>query len=308
MPVSERQFLRWTSRSVSSWPFQVYQKYNAELSQMFISQQVAQEYVYRELSKSGTRWQDHPTTKFPFSFENGMYSENFKTIKLWSDYYGKFENWNNLNTLVAMSSNLETFMSSVIKLALESDLGILSGASRRIDGILLLKYGRDNPFNFDDELISCTRGDWQSRISSFIKIFGEAPDDLENCISILEKVRKIRNNVGHAFGRDIEKSREHDNVHILEIDRLSRESIIDLMKVHNRIAKSIDRQLMENNIGEYQALHFYHNNRDDFHADTSNPQRLGMHIVELKKKIGSYSGNAVGKLFCKGLIEYYINL
>ena len=262
---------------------------------MYIAHIASHEYVYRTLGKSA-KWEDTITTHFKFKDET---QENtFENIKSWSDAYNEFDNWVNLNSIMAMSSNLETYMSTVIKLALESDVGVLFGTSKRIDGIEIIKHGRSQPFDFEDKLMSCTKGEWGSRASAFERIFGKVPTLLSENISTLEKLRKLRNNVGHAFGRDIEASRNHSVINTLDIKTLKREKTLAYQKLIFGISKAIDKQLLAEHIGEYQTLYFYHNLKPSLnHNDTNEERKLGNHTAVLKKKLGHFGAAKAGKKY-----------
>lgn len=304
MPVSTVPFRRWEAREPTTWVFQVFQKHNKELSLMYISHIASQEYVYRNLKGTGAHWKDTPNSHFCFNDE--VYERTFENLKSWSDSYNNFDNWVNLNSIMAMSSNLETYISTIVKLALESDVGVLFGASRRIDGIEILKHGRHQPFDFEDKLVSCTKGEWDSRINAFKRIFGSAPEILIDNVSALERLRKLRNNVGHAFGRDLKESRNHDAIDISDMEKLGRKKTIKYQKLIFGISKSIDKQLLNSHIGEYQVLYFYHNLRSALkHDDSIKNRKLGNHVAVLKKKIGNFGAEPVGKQFCRELIEYY---
>lgn len=237
------------------------------------------------------------------------YSEVFDNIEQWSDTFNKFDNWVNLNCIMAMSANLETYMATVIKLALESDIGVLFGASQKIDGIEIIKKSNKYPFELDEKITSCTKGDWNSRVSSFEKIFGTSPNILRLNISSLENIRKIRNDIGHAFGREIESSRKHNSLTPLDAHKVKQEKVIEYLKLVFAITRAIDKQLMANHIGEYQTLHFYHNLQLNLTKDDTNYQRrVGNNAIFLKTKLCEFGVNRVGKIFCKELVEYYESL
>jgi hypothetical protein len=306
MSNSKVGFNRWKSNAISTWPFQIYNKHSTELSHMFIAHITSEEYVYRNLGKVA-KWEDSPDQHF--AFKNKIHQITFKNLKHWSIEFNKFDNWTNLNCLMAISSNLETYLSKTIQLALESDLGTLYGVSKKIDGIQILKYSTLSKFDFEDKIISCTKGEWGSRINSFIKIFGTAPTVMIDNISALEKMRRLRNNIGHAFGREIEAARRHDVLSSTEISKLSRDTTIYYMKLIYSISKEIDRQLLINHIGEYQIANFYHSLKDDLSIGDPLPAReRGNHIAILKKQIGRFGNNPVSKNFCRELIEYYERL
>ena len=296
-------FNRWKSKDPTTWPFQIFNKYSTELSHMYIAQIGAKDYTYHHLGKVA-KWEDKIDSHFQYS--DPVHNRTFQNIKQWSDSYNEFDNWINLNTIMAISSNLETYLSKTIQLALESDLGILFGVSKRIDGIEILKYKGPTALNFEDKIVSCVKGEWNSRINSFIKIFGSAPTVLTDNVSEMEKIRKLRNNVGHAFGREIEESKRHDLINVNKSNRLSRERTIEYMKLIYGIAKEIDKQLLNNQIGEYQIVHFYHNLKDSLSTGDPFPEREhGNHTAVLKRKIGSFGVIPVGKKFCGELIDYY---
>lgn len=273
---------------------------------MFIAHIASHAYLYRNLGKTAN-WAD-PITKH-FQFKDDTQTHTFENVKAWSNSFNEFDNWVNLNSVMAMSSNLETYMSTVIKLALESDVGVLFGTSKRIDGIEIIKHGRPQPFDYEDKLMSCTKGEWGARVNAFERIFGKSPALLSGNISALEKLRKLRNNVGHAFGRDIDASRHHNVIDTLDIQKLKREKTLEYQKLMYGIAKSIDKQLLQENIGEYQTVYFYHNLRPQLnHEDIVVERRIGNHSTELKKQLGRFGAAKAGKKFCKELVTYYESL
>lgn len=273
---------------------------------MFIAHLASHGYAYKTLGKTAS-WKD-PVSRH-FDLDHEIYASTFKDVKAWSQSYNTFDNWVNLNSVMAMSSNLETYMSTVIRLALESDVGVLFGASKKIDGIGIIKHGKLQPFDFNEQIIACTKGEWNGRVSAYKKIFGSAPSVVSNNISHLEKIRRLRNNIGHSFGRDLEKSREHDVIEIAEMEKISRENTIKLQKTIFGVAKAIDEQLLKNHVGEFQPLYFYHNLRPTLKHDDENVLRkAGNHAAVFKKKIGNFGATPVGKKFCRGLIEYYESL
>jgi len=244
-------------------------------------------------------WTDLPTQHFAFQRPLGY--EQFESLTDWSQAYSDFENWINLNALVAISSNLETYLATVIPLALASDVGTLYGTPRRIDGVQILKHGHANAFDFKEQVLACTRGDWSSRLAAYERYFGRSPKFFSSNISSLERIRTIRNNVAHAFGRDIDASRGQQEVKTLPIEKLTRHGFLKLQKTVWKLTKSIDVHLHQFHIGEYQALLFYHhlypNLRKDLHPS--------MRAIQFKKKLGAFGATAPGKEYCKGLVQYY---
>ncbi len=298
MSRSNKKFSRWSSITKSTWSFQVFNKYNDELNMMLYSYTASKRSTYKSLKANGATWEDKASKHLNFDVPNG--EEAFSDLKDWSCSFNSFHNWMNLNALMAINSNLETYLSTSISLALESDPGVLFNSPKSIDGVVLLKKGSTKGY-FNDKIIeTITKGDWSSRTTAFKRTFGVIPPEINNYISELEKIRKIRNKVGHAFGRDIRSSRNHEVKDILLMKPLRDERLKRYHKIIWESAKSIDNYLLHNHIGEFQAISFYHRMYDGLRKDL----HQSMRAIELKKRLGSF-GDTSGKEFCKGLVKYY---
>tara|TARA_R110000744_G_scaffold347065_1_gene452610 strand:+ start:284 stop:1189 length:906 start_codon:yes stop_codon:yes gene_type:complete len=298
---STKTFDRWKSSTKSTWTFQVFLKHNNELNQMVWANQSASKLVFETLSNGDAKWTDKASKHLKFTVPEG--EETYENLKDWSNSYNQFHKWNNLNSLMALSASLETYISTVIELAITSDPGVLLDSPKSIDGIKTLKEkGRKNIF-LEEIIINITKGDWNSRINSYEKYFGIIPKPLQNQIGNLEKVRVLRNNVGHAFGRDIKASRNHEVKKIEPMESLSDARLKKYQKSIWITAKSIDKHLLDNHICEYQAVAFYHRIYDGLRKDV----HPSIRAMELKKRLGAF-GDISGKEYCKGLVDYYENL
>jgi len=178
---------------------------------------------------------------------------------------------------------------------------LLLGSSQSIDGIYVLKYGSFSRLDYDSHVVACTKGDWGSRISSYEKLFNSSPPQIKANIADLEAIRKLRNNVGHAFGRDIEEARKHAKKSIIPIEALSRERVIKYQRLLWKVAKSIDKHLLFSHIGEFQALNFYHSMYDGLRKDV----HASIRAMHFKKQLGQSGVQTAGKLFCKQLVSFY---
>jgi hypothetical protein len=299
MSISEYQFNRWRPQAKTSWAWRVFKKHNLEFYRMYIAFDNAHKFTYEKLGQDKAQWSDLPAKHF--KFDKQWEYEKFSNLKDWSSAFNQLENWMNLNALVAILSNLETYIATIVPLALESDIGVLFGLPNKIDGIEILKHGKDSPFNFTDTVVSCTKGTWDSRIAAYKRSFGRVPKFLEGHISHLDKMRNLRNNVAHAFGRDIEASRKKGVITTLPIETLSRERLLEYQQIVWKTAKAIDAHLHNFHIGEYQRVLFYHELYPHLNHNTHPNQRA----VLFKKKIGQFGDIAAGKEFCKGLVTYY---
>lgn len=298
MSKSTVTFNRWNSITKSTWSFQVFNKYNDELNNMIWAQTGASKSVYGNLVLTSAEWTD-PASKY-FSFDVPKGEEAFLDLKSWSNSFNNFHNWVNLNSLMAISSNLETYIATVVSLALESNPGILFASPKSIDGVILLKKGAKKTDINQILITSITKGDWQSRVNAFIKTFGDTASTINFKIGDLEKIRNLRNKVGHAFGRDIDGSRNHEVKEILKIESLNDAKLKKFQRLIWSTAKSIDVYLLNNHIGEFQAISYYHRLFESLRKDIHQSERA----IILKKKLGGF-GDVVGKEFCKGLVKYY---
>jgi len=298
MTAIKRDFERWNPREESSWVFQVFKQYSNELEKNWWTFISSSKYVYKKLGESGAKWGDEVKTQFEFEFKR---DELYEDLRDWSNNYNQFDNWVNLNCIMSMSSNFETYLASIISLALTSDPGLIFGAPKIIDGIRIIKLHSPTEFDLDPYINSCTKGDWSSRASAFKKIFGMLPEVINRNINHLDDIRNLRNKVGHAFGRDIEQAREHLVKKILPIETISRERTLRYQRLLWGIAKNIDVLLLHNHIGEFQALNFYHSLYPGLRKDLHPSERA----IILKKRIGSLGMSSAGKEFCKGLVAYY---
>ncbi len=301
MGKSDRQFDRWNTIMKSTWTYQVFHKYNDELNELLWANKAAMKQTYSNFKTTGANWTDPASDHLIFDVPKG--EEVFKDLKEWSDSYNSFNNWTNLNALLALSSNFETYLATVVTLAIESDPGILFDSSKSIDGIVLLKKGAQKNMFHDSVIESVTKGDWNSRTSAYKKTFGKVPDGLESRIGDLEKIRNLRNKIGHAFGRDIEESRNHEVKETLDMENLSDSQFKKKQYSIMNAVRAIDQHLLENHIGEYQAVAFYHRIYDGLRKDIHQSERA----IILKKQLGQF-GDISGKEFCKGLVSYYENI
>lgn len=299
--IIDKNFSRWTPNEKSTWVFQVFQKYNDELEKNLCSYHPASKRIYNNLKKESASWVD-PATQY-FEFEDKR-EELFKDLKDWSNSFNHFDNWINLNVVMSISANFETYLASVISLALKSNPGIVYGASKMVDGVSILKKGIATKLDFNSQILSCTKGDWSSRTASFEKIFGDVPDILKRKIGQLELIRKLRNKVGHSFGRDIDEAREHVFKKIIPTETLSREKTYQYQKLLWSAAKSIDVYLLENHIGTYQALSFYHLRHQTMRKDV----HPSIRAVDFKKIVGRTGVQSASKQFYKDLVNYYESL
>jgi hypothetical protein len=299
MQEKKADFNRWIPSHKSSWPYRTFNQYNTELNRIIMSYTSANKYVFSHLKDDGAKW-DHKASQYLYTHNNGK-----MTLKNWSDTYDLFDNWNRLNALVALLSYFETYISSIVCLAFDSDPALLIGSIHSVDGIKILKDGHIfKREDFKEKIANCTRGDWNSRIANMESIFGVMPNILTNQISDLEKMRNLRNKVGHAFGRDIEMSRNYTSTHIQSMETLSISQFFKYQKLIKNIANEIDSQLMMTHIGNFQPLYYYHTIYPSLRSLNQDIEKM----KRFKQSIEENIEDVYSKDFCQWVISYYENL
>lgn len=303
MSTSSKIYNRWHPIEPTTWPYRCLVKYYDEINRLLMSHLAASKFSYSQLAKNGALWE----SKLEDFLYAGSKGNNRLTIKDWSKTYNQFSNWCRLNAIMALTSSFETYIESVIWLAIESDPGLLIKAPHSIDGVFQLKYGhRIQRELIEKKVESCTRGDWQSRIKNLEMLLGTVPNYLKDNISDLEKLRQLRNRIGHAFGRDIEKSREYSKASIEPMAFISEKKLRDIQKLIRTSCRQIDDILNNNHIGLFPLLYFYHIHYEELEK---HPIDIDRH-VHLKSLIGKReAGNkAYSKSICKWVVNYYESL
>ena len=128
-------------------------------------------------------------------------------------------------------------------LAIESNPGVLINASKSLDGVSLLKTKRLEREVIENAIEDIAKGTWPQRRSAFDVLFGGHPVELDTYEADLEELRKKRNSVGHAFGRDIDKARRFEEIKPLPLDGIRQEKLIHFFDITLRVASAIDQYL-----------------------------------------------------------------
>jgi len=298
MNYSTKTFDRWKHLLPHSWPYKVYKQYNEELSAYLWTSDSSHKYVNTQLVKNHVRDTDDAKTHFRLP----LTVWNFVTVKDWMKAYDEMQNWVRLNCVMSLSACLETYMASVISLAIESDPGVLLGTTHAIDGAMLLKHNQLQPDVYKNQMKKCVEGKWGERISAIRKLFGTCPSLLESNKNELEAMRLMRNKVGHAFGRDIEAARDFTQIAKPAPDRVSIDRLKKWMKCAFEVVGAIDTFLLDNHIGEYQSILAYHEHKSSWNALTSTEKARAF------KQLYGATDNQIGKRFCVELVDYYNKL
>lgn len=209
------------------------------------------------------------------------------TLGEWRDNFLDFQNWSRLNVLMALSSYFENYIQSISNLALESNPGILFKTPKVLDGTIMLKMEQQH--SFANETFDLVKGSWTSRESAFRNLFGNCPASLSNNIGELEKVRSIRNGIGHAFGRTL-NTKELLSINSYQpMERVSEKRLKKWLGLVFMIAHDIDEFLLVEHIGAYELIKYYHH----WH------KKSGYHMA------GRKDPNNFRKLNIRGFIRYF---
>ena len=294
---SNISFDRWSSPYPHSLPYRIFKESDNEVRSLVISYESSFSFICSNLRKLGATWESP-------AFDYGL-AENNKvlTVKQCVNNSKDFANWMRLSLLMSMCSNVEIYIASIIRESIESDPGIIMGASHQIDGIKLLKSGNKVDENvIADHIKKCTKDTWSSRLCHIEKLFGAMPI-IANNIKQLEDIRNLRNAVGHAFGRNIEKSQQYYRIEIEPIERISVKRYNKYITLLYDIVQEFDKIVTGNHIGCFEIILQYHKMYESI-KDLDK----GYQVNELKATLKIDKNTGVSKELCRGVYLYYNNL
>jgi len=156
--------------------------------------------------------------------------------------FSNFNEWTQLASVIAICGYLETYIAQIATAALESRPALIFGGTDQVDGTTLLKAG--NKYDFYDHVEPLIRGDWQSRISAYARLFGSCP--FEHELTRLEQVRNLRNNAGHTFGRDIKSMRFVESSLVQPLPKASEKKIQGFLGLADSVASKIEKTSRSN--------------------------------------------------------------
>lgn len=294
---SNISFNRWSSPYPHSLPYRIFKESDYEVRSLVISYETSFSFVCSNLKKNGATWES-PAYNYGLTNNNKLV-----TVKQWVENSKKFANWMRLSLLMSMCSNVETYMASIIRETIESDPGIIMGGTHLIDGIKLLKSGKKvDEHVITEHIKKCTKDTWSSRLCNIEKLFGAMPI-IANNIKHLEDIRNLRNTVGHAFGRNIEKSQQYYRVEIEPIEKLSVKRYNKHITLLFDIVQEFDKIVTSNHIGCFEIILQYHKIYGSIkHLDKGYQVNKLKEILNIEKKTG------VSKKLCRGVYLYYNNL
>ncbi|MGR3440070.1 MAG: hypothetical protein ACU0HS_18180 [Paracoccus sp. (in: a-proteobacteria)] len=219
-----------------------------------------------------------------------------QTVEGWLKANDALGNWLRLSALVSAVAFHEAYLSRIIRTALMSDPLCRFGASRDLDGTVLLKRGVEIDFAADQKLL--TRNDWSARAANFKRIFGVTDTSKMFPVAKLEKMRELRNQFAHGFGRSLDVPEPSDLLDRLS-GTISQATLLTYLGVLAKSAGAIDNYLMAKCIGSFEVLHMYHGWRTD---------NASKNARDFKKHLIANGFPNANVNYCKGLISFYENI
>lgn len=276
--MSFNRYKLFESRSLAH---RLFKRHHTHFNDIYWSQRVAYKHVF-SLTQPFSR--DDSVTSL-FNLENSE-NRNGRNLGDWADWYSAFDCWSRMAYIVGLAGYLETYIAQVSVAAFESTPSLILGGGPKIDGAVFLKHNPDyDLYSYSESL---TRGDWQSRVSAYKGFFGSCP--FENNISTLEKLRRLRNDAGHSFGRDIKSMRFAQGWEVNKLVKISDDKIIEFLQLVESVANSIDSHIAENFIGQYEIIKVYHRwrktaNQANRYSPKALPKKFRKHFYDLTSGI-----------------------
>lgn len=286
-------FNRWECPWDRTWAYVVFKKHHTQLNDLWWSHHSASRRASSIAKSVGDK---QPTVK---AFPAAIFGTGRDQMPLseWYKHYSEFDNWVRLSNAMALCGYFEVFLAKSANLALRSDPATLLNSSQAVDGVGLLKRGLLP--DFKEQITSITKNNWSARLHSYEKYFGHVPNELASQESELDQLRKLRNGVGHAFGRDLD---DYDSPFIFEpkaLQRLSEKRLKKWLGIVEKAANAIDEHLREKHIGSFEIFEAYHAWDKKFNMGSKNEHGALRDLFPHRKN------NGCNAQYFQNVIEYY---
>jgi hypothetical protein len=284
-------FDRWKPPFGKTMAYRVFQRHHTELNNFYWAHKAALRKAF-SLTKPH-RPSDRALLLFPDPTNE---RKRDITLQQWADNYAGFDNFCRLSSLIAATGYLEILTRTLIDAACQSKPALLlKGGSDEIDGVSILKK---HAHSYAERAEPCLKGEWQKRISAYRQVFGTVPQFFPDNLTALERLRKLRNDVGHAFGR------QSKPVVIGEIDfriapkKLKQDSFLKQLHLIHEAAIAFENHLSPI-IGAYESLCLYHWWKVGLAKTPNDQPRL------FKKHYVKTTGITAGIDYVESLIHWY---
>lgn len=212
-----------------------------------------------------------------------------------------FLKWNRSSFIMAATGAFETYSWRAVLTALLSDPALPYGKSRAIDGATWLKLGLRPEYTEIKKRI--TKDTWAQRYAALRDLFGPIPKLQSNLIE-LDKIRLFRNNVGHAFGRDITAEPNLLTRNMERMRHIDDQKFKDWLSVISRSAKALDETLIQNHIGDFEPMLHFHSYYESL--GPAKPKIDKAFITTYNLMLAKAEKHSKGLEYCRGLVEAYV--
>lgn len=263
-------FDRWTSPWSRTWQYRIFKAHHTQLNDMWWAHVVGSKAASKLASTYGAAAPTHSAFATAKHTTRGALS-----LGDWYGHYTTFDNWVHLSCAVSLCAYFEVYLSRIVALALRSDPGVLLSSSRSVDGVKLLKAA--SLPDVAPYVMSVTKGSWPNRIAAYERIFGVVPGYFQSQATELDNLRRLRNSVGHAFGRVGDEDQKFPayaadpnmkgnlSREVIEqahqpssFQRLSDVRLKKWLGIVENSVNSIEEHLRTNHIGSFELLQAYH--------------------------------------------------
>lgn len=286
-------FLRWEYPWSRTWAYYVFKEHHTQLNAVLWAHHSASRRAATIAHSVGLANQSKKA--FPAAVVDP--ARQLIPLEEWLEHYKDFDNWTRLSACLSLASYLESYIQKIVRLALSSDVGVILGNSHAIDGARFLKFG-GRPIDLKPYIEGFTKGTWQTRLINYEKYFGPAPFELVNNVNELDKLRVLRNAVGHRFGRQLDKDDAAPLAGLEEPERLSRKRLVEWLGIVEKVVGAIDMHLRSNHIGAYEVLEAYAFVKEMKFTGKWEDSRLVEYFPGIK-------GRAVRLAYCRSAIKYF---
>ena len=128
---------RWNSPYSHSIPYILFSKHFTEINNVYWAYVPASSTIEKKAIESLKDKSADPRGYFLIPDEDDRRLAN--TYSEWKGYFRSFGNYTRLNMIMLLSSCFETYLRTIVSLAIESKPGAMLGCPESIDGIFLLK-------------------------------------------------------------------------------------------------------------------------------------------------------------------------
>lgn len=295
---------RWISPYNHSIPYILFSKHFTEINNVYWAYVPASSTIEKKALESLKEQSADPRGYFLISDEDDRRLAN--TYLEWKGHFRSFGNYTRLNMIMLLSSCFETYLRTIVSLAIESKPGAMLGSPESIDGVFLLKskngYGesQSKEYMFSDVIDDVCKGEWDKRAKCYEKYFGSFPSEID--IKKLDELRIKRNSIGHFFAR---KKEEYEITYSPEVSppiQISANKLKEYFNLINTAAFCIDRHLHKDYIGSYDVLKYFYFHIRQNNLVNENPPNQAR---ELRKQMGRLGMQSVGKEYYNNLLEYF---